>query len=107
MCQLSCKPPEVLSVTRLQTLPSLPQTSKDVPVCLPPRSPHLPGYNRKLPDCRQAAPQGGEIGPSCGQVTEAAWSIACWEDAVSPGQRYGVPTLLLVREQIRNACIFE
>lgn len=35
----------------------------------------FPGPNRKLPVCRHAAaaPQGGET------VTEAAWSIACWE----------------------------
>lgn len=65
MCQLSCEPPEVLSVTRLQT----PQTSEDVPGCLPPRCPlYLPGHNQKLPDCRPAAAarQNGETGPSHG-----------------------------------------
>lgn len=65
MCQLSCEPPEVLSVTRLQT----PQISEDVPGCLPPHCPlYLPGHNQKLPDCRLAAAahQNGETGPSHG-----------------------------------------
>lgn len=35
MSQLSCKPPEVLSVTWLQ----IPQTSEDVPGCFPPCCP--------------------------------------------------------------------
>lgn len=48
MSQLSCKPPEVLSVTRLQILLSLPQTSGDVPSCLPPGwPPYLPGARQE------------------------------------------------------------
>lgn len=64
--------------------------------------PYLQGHNRKLPDCRliAAACQGGETGPSRGQVTEVAWNIACWDSAgfsFSWAERWG-PTLLLVRD---------